>query len=70
MHAGLLTHVNMELITKGNIKGALEGLREFLASESPLKKMKNASFTLKTLFGLKIFKFLSCLFGHVGKRLD
>ena len=36
--------------------------------ESPLKMMKNAFyFILKTLFVLKIFKFLSWLFGHVGK---
>ena len=36
--------------------------------ESPLKLMKNASyFILKALFILKIFKFLSRLFGHVGK---
>ena len=33
--------------------------------------MKNAFyFTLKALFVLKIFKFLSCLFGHAEKRLD
>ena len=36
--------------------------------ESPLKKMKNAFyFILKALFVLKIFKFLSWLFGYVGK---
>ena len=36
--------------------------------ESPLKMMKNAFyFILKTLFVLKIFKFLSWLFGYVGK---
>ena len=35
-------------------------------NESPLKIMKNA-FILKALFVLKIFKFLSWLFGHVGK---
>ena len=41
------------------IKGALSGQRQFLATESPLKMMKNASyFTLKALFVLKIFKFL------------
>ena len=35
---------------------------------SPLKMMKNAFyFILKALFGLKIFKFLSRLFGHVVK---
>ena len=40
------------------VKGALLGLRQFLATESPLKMMKNA-FTLKTRFVLKIFQFLS-----------
>ena len=43
----------------------------FLATERPLKMTKNAFyFTSKALFVLKIFKFLSWLFGHVGKRLD
>ena len=42
------------------IKGALSGLRQFLAAESPLKMMKNALyFTSKALFIMKIFKFLS-----------
>ena len=42
------------------IKGALSGLKQFLATESPLKMMKNAFyFTSKALFVLKIFKFLS-----------
>ena len=36
--------------------------------ESPLKMMKNAFyFILKALFVLKIYKFLSRLFGHVEK---
>ena len=36
--------------------------------ESPLKMMKNAFYyILKTLFVLKIFKFLSWLFGHAEK---
>ena len=36
--------------------------------ESPLKMMKNAFYLIvKALFVLKIFKFLSRLFGHVGK---
>ena len=36
--------------------------------KSPLKLMKNAFyFILKALFVLKIFKFLSQLFRHVGK---
>ena len=52
-----------------NIKDALSSLRQFLATESPLKLMKNTFyFTLKTLFVLKIFKFLSSLFGHVEKK--
>ena len=42
-----------------NIKGALSGVRQFLATENPLKMIKNVFyFTLKTLFVLKIFKFL------------
>ena len=41
-------------------KGALSGLRQFLATENPLKMMKNAFYsTSKVLFVLKIFKFLS-----------
>ena len=42
------------------IKGALKGLRQLLATESFLKVMKNGFyFTSKALFVLKIFKFLS-----------
>ena len=38
-------------------------------NESPLKLMKNVFyFTVKALFVLKKFKFLSLLFGHVEKR--
>ena len=49
-------------------KGALQGLRQFLITESPLKVTKNAFyFTLKAIFVLKILKFLSWLFGHVEK---
>ena len=41
-------------------KGALSGLRQFLAIENPLKLMKNSFyFTSRALFVLKIFKFLS-----------
>ena len=41
-------------------KGAISGLRQVLAIETPLKMMKIAFyFTLKVLFVLKIFKFLS-----------
>ena len=55
---------------QATLKGSLWGLRQFLTTESPLKNMKNACyFTLKALFVLKIFKFLSWLFSHVEKRL-
>ena len=51
-------------------KGALSEVRPFLATKSPVKMMKNAFyFTVKGIFVLKIFKFLSQHFGHVGKRL-
>ena len=44
------------------MKGALSGLRQFLATESPLKMMKNSFyFTLKALFVLKTFKILKFL---------
>ena len=53
-----------------HFKGALQGLRQLLATESPLKMIKNAFyFTSKALFFLKIFKFLPCLSGHVEQRL-
>ena len=40
-------------------------------NESPSKLIKNVfCFMLKTIFVLKIFKFLSSLFDHVEKRLD
>ena len=56
-------HINKTLkkaiIKRSQLKGALLGLRRFLATESPLKIMKNAfCFTLKALFVLKMFKFL------------
>ena len=50
---------NQILKVFGEIKGTLSGLRQFFATESPLKMMKNAFyFTLKSLFVLKVFKFL------------
>ena len=37
----------------------------------PFEMVKNAFyFILKALFVLKVFKFLSWVFGHVEKRLD
>ena len=44
--------------TNGMFKGAPSDLRQFLATDSPLKMMKNAFyFILKVLFILKIFEF-------------
>ena len=52
--------------TKVVIKGVLSGLRQFLATENPLKMIKNTFyFTIEALFVLKIFKFLSRFFGLV-----
>ena len=66
-------HINSLLERKNLatiIKDALSGLKQFLATESPLKMMKNAFYvTSKALFVLKIFKCLSWLFGHGAKRL-
>ena len=51
-------------------KGALSGLKQVFPTENSLKIMKNGfCFTLKAFFVLKIFKFLSCLFGHLVKQL-
>ena len=64
---------NLDTFTQctSSFKDVLSGLRQFLAPESSLKMMKNAFYsTSKTLFVLKIFMFLSWLFGHVSKRLD
>ena len=53
------------------LKDAPSGLRKILATESPLKMMKNAFyFASKALFILKIFRFSSWLFGHAAKPLD
>ena len=52
------------------IKDALSGLRQFLATESLLKMIKDAFyFTLKALFAIKIFQFLPWLFGHYKNGL-
>ena len=53
-------HNRQPALTEYILKDTLSGLRQFLENESPLKMMKNAFyFTLKALFVLKIFKFLS-----------
>ena len=62
---------NLQSTHRTSLKGTLWCLRQFLTAESPLKKIKNAFyFTLKPPFVLKIYKFLSWIFGHVGKQLD
>ena len=41
-------------------------MRQFLATKSPLEMKKNAFYFIVTaLFVLKIYKFLSGIFGHV-----
>ena len=48
------------------LEGLLSGVIQSLATESPLKKMrKSFYFNLKSLFVLKIFKFLSRIYGHM-----
>ena len=56
---------------KLKLKGVFSGLRHFLATASPLKMMKNVIYlTLKIIFVLKIFKFLSWIFCRVEERFD
>ena len=53
-------NIGIKKIEKVSVKSALSGLRQLLATERPLKIMKNLlHFTSKSLFVLKIFKFLS-----------
>ena len=52
------------------LKGAMSGLRQLPATENFLKMMKNAFyFTLKSIFVLKICKFLYWLFGRTKEWL-
>ena len=56
---------------KVQLKVALSGMRQFFVTEIPLKMKKNTFyFILKALFILKMFKFISWLFGHVEKQVD
>ena len=56
------------LPAQNSFKGSL---KQFLANESPVKMIRNVfCFTLKALFVLKLFQFLSKLFGYAEKRLD
>ena len=64
-----LTGIKLKRYYGGSLfKGALSGLKQFMAVESCLKMMKNVFyFILKALFVLKRFKFLSYIFGHIEK---
>ena len=58
------------LIANNKFKGALSYLRQFLATESPLKMMKNAFyFTLKVPLVLKLIIILFWLYSHVKNGL-
>ena len=51
---------DMEIAALLDLKVALFGLRQFLATKSPLKMMTNAFyFAVKAILVLKILKFLS-----------
>ena len=59
----LFVQITINLDTKFDkiyFEGSLSGLKQFLATESPLKTMKNVFyFNLKAFFVLKIIKFSS-----------
>ena len=58
----------LQLSLKANSQS---GPRQFLATGSPSKRMKNNFyFTLKSLFVLKTLKYLCQVFGHVQTRTD
>ena len=60
--------VNQETcINDDSLKDTLSGQRQYLVAENPVNAFY---FTSKALFVLKVFRFLSWLFGHVAKRLD
>ena len=55
--------LNITILVLFSYRSRLLNLRQFLANGSPLEMMKNASyFTLKYLFVLKIFEYLSWIF--------
>ena len=58
---GKMNKKNLNLLYIDNeVKGALSGLRQILATEISLKMIKNVFYFIsKALFVLKIFKFLS-----------
>ena len=64
-------YLECESVLEVGFKDALTGLTQCLATENPLKVIKNAFyFTSKAFFVLKVFRFLTWLFGHVSKQLD
>ena len=60
MLAGIKIFRDQKIETFKQLKGPLQGLRQFFIPENALKMMKTAFyFTLKALLVLKIFQFLS-----------
>ena len=56
--ANIIANGESSKIDPGTFKGTLSGLRQFLATESSLKMMKNVFYFIsKVLFLLKLFKF-------------
>ena len=67
----LLINPSARVIVFRDFKGTPLGLRQILATESPLRMMKNAFyFTFTALFVCDIFQFLFCIFVHVRRNLD
>ena len=56
------------LLRLSSFKGPLPGLRQFLATETPLKIINYIfCFTLKVILFLRYLNFWADFFGHVGK---
>ena len=73
VHHYVYLYVELSGYLKCTLKVGLSSSENFCiicSTESPLKMMKNAFYCIvKTLFVLKMFKFLSWLFGHVEKTV-
>ena len=64
----LICLLGRKVLKKSLLKGALSGLKQVLAIESPLKN--GFYLTWKDFFVLNIFKFLSWYFDYLDKQLD
>ena len=67
--AAILKKNYLWLLSYEKVRRAMRtAIVSYLLNEIPLKVIKNAfNFILKSIFVLKIFKFLSSRFGHVEK---